>query len=332
MACRVDQNLINEYKGHVLEYLVGLEIAKKKGVLESFIATLPSTLIERLTHYQNQLYTLDAMLVKKLPSMAIQIMEKLIPIIDDRLLENIIGVEVVGKTKLYEKEYPEADIVVRSRSQILPIGLKFCKLHSYVNTKNAGIRSFLSKYFHHENAVMDQIAVSKEFDQYYQELGTQLYAMHDAHYLGEFDDRWIQWGHSHLPGENTKEIQQLIYNYYHKIIKSLYKCCFQYAQENPELFWSDIIALMGLGHKDIVQVFCFHDGVKNYSHIGVEILTVDHYSNLPFGTLQAPQDGLSFFEIHWSGCILQIRIKPMNTFTTPNVKINCSVKYTVLST
>ena len=36
--------------------------------------------------------------------------------------------------------------------------------------------------------------------------------------------------------------------------------------------------------------------------------------------------GESTFELKFPGRILQIRVKPMNVFTTPAVKINCSTK------
>ena len=36
--------------------------------------------------------------------------------------------------------------------------------------------------------------------------------------------------------------------------------------------------------------------------------------------------GLSSFEIDFESLTLQIRVKPMNIFTVPAMKVNCSVK------
>ena len=89
---------------------------------------------------------------------------------------------------------------------------------------------------------------------------------------------------------------------------------------------------MGFGRDEIIQATCFH-GILNaekYHFKGIKIFTESTlYENLKAFKIGPIKDNLSSFEIKAGTMILQIRVKPMNIFTTPAVKINCSIKETI---
>jgi hypothetical protein len=83
---------------------------------------------------------------------------------------------------------------------------------------------------------------------------------------------------------------------------------------------------MGFSSKDILQVIYFHDFPSNDG----EQIEIHHYKSLLDElsvVLLEPFNDTSSVEFLVGNCSLQIRVKPMNKFTTTAIKINCSVKF-----
>lgn len=323
------QNLINEYKGHILEFLLGLELSTRTKKIKEFYQYIPKETINILTHYQNQLMILDFHLSKKMPNIAVNIANELEKYI---CLKDISYIEVIGKIKadISMHQFHEADLLIHLKdSQIIPIGLKFCRYNCYVNTKNAGLKSIISTYFPHKSAIEKQQALDLQVQSLFEELGSDLYATKGEHFLGEFDQRWTKdWGLSQLPGQLPKIMQKRVHQYYYQIITKIYNFFQEWEKNNPQCIEAFILPFLGLSIPNLVQICCFHDGVDEYNIKNITITRLDSYFNKNY-TIKILQPKLdqSFFEIHLYNCILQIRVKPMNIFTTSNVKINCSVKY-----
>lgn len=301
------------------------------GLISTFLDSIPKDLLNRLTFYQDQINLQDKNLAMKLPSIAKRMSQSILTNLNRD--EEIAAIYVVGKTTQFKDKFPQADIVLETTlGEFIPIGLKFCKQNSYVNTKNAGIRSFLSKYFEtQENySPFDQEELNKNFQEYYYKMGQQMYQKHQAHFLGEFDSQWTHWGHDHLPGNLPKEFHEFLNEYYFHTIQCIFEKIQKYHHSNPEQFSQNILPLLGLESTQMLQVFCFHQGTSLYNISEIQLLRWVDYQLSRGIELVPPKINCSFFEIRFSQGILQIRVKPMNTFTTPNVKINCSVKYTVL--
>ena len=99
-------------------------------------------------------------------------------------------------------------------------------------------------------------------------------------------------------------------------------------QQQPIVFAKGLLPLIGLGHEQLVQATCFYSSVKNH-YVLDEILVEKandimlEVKNCEFGSYR---DGLANFEIKLPKRLLQVRIKPMNKFTAPSFKVNCSVK------
>ena len=64
---------------------------------------------------------------------------------------------------------------------------------------------------------------------------------------------------------------------------------------------------------------------EKYNFDSVDLYTSKRFENVDvqFGELKP---GISSFEIVFGKTTLQIRVKPMNKFTAPALKVNCSVK------
>jgi hypothetical protein len=99
----------------------------------------------------------------------------------------------------------------------------------------------------------------------------------------------------------------------------------QAKEKDPESFVSSLAPLMGFSSKDILQVIFFHEFPEHEAHS----LDIHSYQDLAqelsavtikeFAEVSSVEVGVGSWD-------LQIRVKPMNKFTTTAIKINCSVR------
>lgn len=324
--------LINEFKGNLFEYLVASFVARNFKIERAFIGSFGGQMKEQFSHYEQWLRQNEPELLKELPILAQATAKSL----EDYLPQDIENVLVMGKMAAgnHDMTFGECDIMAIGANSKVPISLKLCKGGAFVNTKSAGVKSFLSNYFTEINFSHE---FQKEFSEYIDEsflrMGHELYAMAGLDFTGRFDKEWSDGGFSELPGQLPKEMQEVVLETYYSLARKLYFYLVKLNELDPFSFSKSLWPLIGQRDDNLVQATCFH---KSSRKNGVEckyqlsgILVHKHEGrahNDSLAVIRPLKDKISSFEIIFCGLILQIRIKPMNKFTTASYKVNCSIK------
>jgi hypothetical protein len=205
------------------------------------------------------------------------------------------------------------------------VSLKLNKKQGLVNTKSAGVKSFLAQYFPHALEL--------------QECFSQLVEVEHALLRDELLElmglapaqSWTGWrerGLSELPGEQTVAVKEILHCYYSRLASQLERDLIQLQQLDAASFNDGLVRLLGFSHPQLIQLICFHElQSKNPHHCEVlvhdQARVRDELSRLRFRESRETAS----VELELKSWLLQIRIKPMNKFTTTAIKINCSVKY-----
>jgi hypothetical protein len=318
--------LINECKGNLFEYLVGHFIARQYSLETVFLKGLLESQRERLIHYENTLRELDPLLIPALAAWAQDAARELQSLLPARIKNIIITGKVEGPQF---EEWKEADLLLQGPPDI-PVSLKLGKDLSYINTKSAGIRSFLSKYFStFPDALEQQEEVNHLIDQEFLRLGHELYQCAGLPpFPGNFDDRWDTSGFPSLPGELNEEMKNTVGHYYQQIIQRIYRIFLAWWEKNPQTFQECLYPLVGLGRPEMLQLICLYR--KENNHYQCRRMAINQRSKVQSDMkqlrLRPPKDQTASFPIDFPTFQLQIRVKPMNIFTVPALKVNCSVK------
>jgi hypothetical protein len=312
--------LFNEVKGSLFEYLVGKEIAVRAGDELSFQRSLD-------TNYLSVLSQQDRMVRQFYPEM-ISFLSGVSRLTTDEL-EKFLG-HKMSRPRLLGKfinsslgaVIREADLAVDSGGSEKFISLKLNKKNAYVNTKSGGIKSFFSQYFPFvEPAVQEKFNALVEME--FETMARELHQFHDIPYPGNFQT-WVKRGFSELPGELSDEERKILKGYYARIARDMHRIMSDLEIKNPVRFRQSLATLMGFGQTEVIQAVCFHDmkaDTPPYLHIHeLSSHELEKAELLPF-------QNVSSVELNISEDLLQIRVKPMNKFTTTAIKINCSVKF-----
>lgn len=324
--------ILNEFKGNLFEFLVAQGLARKSNAEDQFLLSLPLDFKARLSTYEELIRTHEARLLTRLPKLSELTVQK----IWDELQKhnyhfsswNVIG-KMVGTND--NDLWNETDIVGTYQNnegdnRHISLSLKLSKEHSYVNTKSAGVKSFLTKYFtgFTETVTLMQKELNDEVDESFLRMGHKLYSMIDCEWRGQFDSQWIEH-YPELPGELSLEMKNVVHENYHRVIVKLAAQLERLKIMNPEKFFDSLYALCGFGHAEIIQVNCFH---HDYELTEVSIKNSnDLFSKLNRKCSLRPLKPMAnSLDIVMGKITLQIRVKPMNKFTTAAYKINCSIK------
>lgn len=322
--------LINEIKGNLFEYLVAHEVARAKGIESQFLIKFSGEMKSMFSKYESWLRENDRDLIVKLPrlarEMALKISNKITT--EDGHFSDIF---VIGKmTGAHHNDiFKEADILLLSGQKQFPISLKLCKKNAFVNTKSGGAKSFISKYFSlFDKAPLLQETFNSFIDDGFSQMGHELYSLYDLDFPGRFDSTWER---PDLPGELNETEKEILYEFYRKLNQQLYHLLQEFYHEDKEKFVRALMPLLGQGDSQVIQAICFHkdkrkDGVvSRYELDKVLVKSFEEYCDaLEFSPLNKE---ISSFDIKLGDDLLQIRIKPMNKFTTASYKINCSIRY-----
>ena len=126
----------------------------------------------------------------------------------------------------------------------------------------------------------------------------------------------------------------MVLQYYQIAIQSLYTRMSALSQTAPRFFSDSLYPIVGFGARNLIQAIVFvdskqaFDGKKQYGLNSFKIHTEEDVVMELSEMQMAPlQQAISSFEIMLKSWRLQIRMKPMNKFTVPGLKVNCSVKY-----
>jgi len=326
------ESLLNECKGNLFEFLVAQSLSRRFKKEDLFLISLPRDFRGRLQFYEETIREFDSELLKNLPILANSVAEKLEvhPLFKNK---SNFSFSVIGKMVATNDNsvWNETDIVAIEEfsdgsSKKYFISLKLTKDHSYTNTKSAGIKSFIEKYFTTlgSEASIFQKKLNLEVDESFHMMGHKLYTMIDQEFKGSFDARWSQ-SYTELPGELPDDMKEVVYLNYSRVAQKVREFLGNLHKSNPEKFYQSLHALCGFGNPDIIQVHCFHQNA-----LLKDILIKTHsdlFSNDPHEiVVKELNSGASSFDIAFKKFVLQIRVKPMNKFTTAAYKINCSIK------
>ncbi|MBC7714202.1 MAG: hypothetical protein H7177_12735 [Rhizobacter sp.] len=336
---KIDQNnqlqiesLLNECKGNLFEFLVAQILSRRFKKEDVFLLSLPRDFRGRLQFYEETIRRHDSELLKNLPLLAQHVSENLE---QHALFKNKTNLSftVIGKMVATNANelWNETDIVVVEE---LPDGsikkhflsLKLTKDHSYTNTKSAGIKSFIEKYFSAfgKKASEYQAKLNLAVDESFYMMGYKLYGMIDQDFKGSFDSRWSN-EYTELPGELNPEMKEVVHDNYFRVAQKVREYLGELHNTDTKKFYESLHALCGFGNSDIIQVSCFHQNAL------LKDILIKTQSDLFAGnpdeiTLKELTPGVGSFDIVFEKFVLQIRVKPMNKFTTAAYKINCSIK------
>jgi hypothetical protein len=152
----------------------------------------------------------------------------------------------------------------------------------------------------------------------------ELHALHDLEYSGDFKV-WIAQGFSELPGEVDEDSRSILKSYYARVAQEMHRILKLAYDQNCALFQSSLPSLMGFSSSTILQVIYYHDFPSIVSSsIDIHYFR-DVLDDLKFCEIR-PFGNISSIEMVLGKRVLQIRVKPMNKFTTSAMKINCSVR------
>jgi len=331
--------LVNEYKGHLFEYLVAAELSRALGNETAFLEHFGGESKDRLIYYEQWLKDFDRALIGQLQNWSRQVVLDLKESDSFALLSSSkwTHIYLLGKdSQGAGHEFGEADILLQDSSGVgtsLGLSLKLYKDQGAINTKSAGLKSFLTKYFApFETAVIDQKILDEKCSEIFQELAEDFYEMAGLTPTSAklFGEDWIQAGLEVLPGKLPKAFQERLYQSYYERITPLKEFLMSYAQKDRQLFANCLKPLCGFASENLIQLNARHfsDG-----SLQTEILTFaalnETLKDFRFIEEDLSKDQLgikSSFVIDLGSRVLQIRLKPMNQFIQEAYKINCSLK------
>jgi len=313
--------LFNEVKGSLFEYLVGKKLSILCGEELTFTQSLDKNYLNVLSQQDRMVRLHYPQMISFLEEVSASAAQALI----DHFKEKPKAIRLMGKfmNSTVSSEFFEADLLMTTSQRDIPVSLKLNKRNAFVNTKSGGIKSFFSLYF-----PFIDTSVQKEFSQLvdleFSRMAIDLHAHHDMEFRGNFSD-WVKRGFSELPGELGREERDILKAYYARIAKAMQIILEGGMRQDPNAFAESLYPLMGFGRRDILQVVCFHD-FKGELKPSVEVHTLDEISSPSNRPIIKAFKETSSVELSIGDWTLQIRVKPMNKFTTTAIKINCSVK------
>jgi hypothetical protein len=314
--------LFNEVKGSLFEYLVARELALAGKAELKFQQSLDK-------NYLTVLSQQDRMVRQFYPQM-LPFLNQVSKITADSLIKYFEEVpkspRVMGKfsNSSLSEELQEADLLLSVGEKDIPVSLKLNKKNGSVNTKSGGIKSFFTQYFSFI-APEVQREFNKFVDMEFNRMSYELHALHDIEYSGNFS-LWVKKGMSELPGELDSDSRSILKAYYARIAQKMHSILSDSYKSDSELFRKALPALMGFGRENMLQVICFHE----FSAAGNPVIDIHTYDDVLSEldqTLIKPFSQISSVEFNIGRWSLQVRVKPMNKFTTTAIKINCSVKF-----
>lgn len=312
--------LFNEVKGSLFEYLVALKLAQSSNIELDFIQNIDKNYLAVLGQQDRMVRQFYPQMLSFLNEASTACEEK----ISAQYGKNWVSIKLLGKlSRAMQEDFKETDLhLINDQGEQLLLSLKLNKRSSFVNTKSAGVRSFLTQYFPYLDFKY-QNDFSSVIDLEFQAMSDTLHRFHDVDFQGNFN-AWVSAGLSELPGDLSDKEREVLKKYYAKIALKLHTILTSALLEHPQDFSNSLFPLMGFSDKDIVQVICFHD-FKAGGESKVEIHSFSDVFDTQIKIKEFKET--ASIEIASKLWTLQVRIKPMNKFTTTAMKVNCAVKF-----
>ncbi|MCY4643611.1 MAG: hypothetical protein OXB88_03245 [Bacteriovoracales bacterium] len=317
------QAYLNEYKGNVFEYLVGLALAQKFDLEADFINSLGDNQLNLLLHYESEIKKISPSLARELPLLAertaLETIETLSP-------ASLTEIRLLGKPQALggKARGDEGDLRVSVGAKTIPLSLKLGKVSSFINTKSGGIKSFVAEYFGAFDPYWAQRELNEFLEDSYLQMGEQLYRQNGLDFQGSWDARWKEAGLSELPGELPGPLRPMVYDHYKRVTSKLYTILRDFYERDAELFKHCLCPLLGLS-RELTQIKVYHQDHKFHSLAVVDQKTLAKI--LDSMTWPKGERGKGVFHIDFHRHRFQLRPKPMNKFTAMALKVNCSVKF-----
>jgi hypothetical protein len=330
--------LTNELKGNLFEYLVGLNLSRLYNIEGEFITSFSGELKDRLLEYERLLRRGNPQLLRDLMMLAQSTAKEIRHLDSDN--KTMVNIEIIGKLhggRSSRADVGEADLLlIRMQERFTPISIKLAKVGSFVNTKSGGVNSFISRYFSHcQDVTKWQESLASELERSFFVMGSKLYELVGLEFTGEFGPEWEEHGLSHLPGQLDRELRLPIFQHYHNVISIIYGAFANFMSTSRQSMEIALLPLLGIGAAaELTQVSCYYKKISkgSDSKSGISLSQVTSYNRslmveqLKEVKLMPLKEEVSSFELQLPDYILQIRVKPMNSFTAMGLKVNCSVK------
>ncbi len=324
LSLKSKEALINEIKGLLFEYQLAIFIAKKFDIEEVFISSIDKEMLEKLIHYGDLLKRVDHLLWKQIFVLARESANVLYP-----KLSLINMIHLVGEKT--QEESKEGDLLLIEGANKKFLSIKLSKCAAWVNLKSAGIKSCIEKYFDQfENAKKVQEGILKVVELEFNKTKNRLAILNDIDPSMDFNLEWQKKEKSFLPGELDKKESGIVKEFYHKMAVELYNAFVLLYESDSEKFVESLYSFVGASSDKVMQVLCFYNNKKNEKYLFDKALffTKDFWKQEFLRVSILPvRDDNSFFEIAFKSHVLQVRLKPMNSFLVPALKINFSVKF-----
>lgn len=313
--------LFNEVKGSLFEYLVASSLAKDSGEELAFQKSLDA-------NYLTVLSQQDRLVRQYYPEMQTFLRDcadVTVVALKSHLASDLTKVQLTGKlsNSPLARTWAEADFIVESNGESHPVSLKLNKKNSFVNTKSGGVKSFFTTYFPFAPKSLQE-EFNQKVDFEFEAMANELHALMDLPFEGDFKN-WVKAGYSELPGEIGADGRKILKAYYARLAGEMNRI-FEKIMGKRDHFKDSLAQLMGFGNREIIQLVCFHD-FKGSGSPRSEVHLYDDLEKRLEGLKLVPFSETASVEWELGDWKLQIRIKPMNKFTTTAIKVNCSVKF-----
>jgi hypothetical protein len=315
---RISPSFTNEWKGALFEYLVAREIAKELNISHIFESSLSELQRQQLQNYQQKLLAISIKTYEQLQIWPTQVAKF---VVQELNLKNYQSVFIRLPSKQV-KSVHEGDIALELNGSERWISLKLAKSQSFINTKSGGLKSFLTTYFPYGSSEKLQVELNSALDDDFFDFAKKLHESHGVAFSGDFTN-WKKLKLTELPGELTGESHELFINFLSKQSNLLETQLKILAKENEARFQAALKLLAGCTNDQITPLYIFHKGHEVTPFLPF-YLTPDQFQIF---TWNKNKNQHSSFSLEFANFELQIRIKPMNTFTTLAPKVNCSVKW-----
>lgn len=314
--------LFNEVKGSLFEYLVASTLAKNTGLELEFQRSIDAnylTVLSQQDRLIRQYYPEMQPFLRECAEISVKALAPHLP-------ENLSRIQLTGKlsNSREAQNWAEADLILEGDSKALPVSLKLNKKNSFVNTKSGGVKSFFLTYFPFADGSLQE-QFNKKVELEFSTMAHELHDLMDLNFEGDFKN-WVRAGHSELPGEIGEEGRKILKSYYARLAREMESIFESIQREHPLEFRMALAQVMGFGNPDLLQLVCFHD-FKGSSSVRSEVHLYEDLEKHLSDLRPLPFTETASVEWEVGEWRLQIRIKPMNKFTTTAIKINCSVKF-----
>lgn len=316
---RSHQALIQEYKGLLFEYLVGYYLTRDDHKLAHRFLVMMDRDFRRMFRIQEQFVCEhDEHLLEFIKDAA----KKMSIFMKEFLSQDLRDIEYVtlaGKRQ-DSKTSHEGDLIIKKTSEPDEryFSLKFLYQNRLANTKSAGLKSFLAKYFYQFEDIK---IIQEEFNLSFQELFQDFVFQHHQ------SEKYIQQDNYRLIDMNEKDKEK--YDHFLMNITDLiYHICSRLKIADPRLFLDSLWPLCGFSNNQVSQFTCVYK--KPYEVVELKFdskkkLENKIIQNMKENFIQLQKDQNKIF-IQTSAFVLELRPKAMNHPLRGGMKLNCSFR------